>query len=85
MESKNILHQLYHSSETMCSNFEMMPQKTHRLSQGPSHLATPFIGAHRSVFFLLTPWQTVHSLSVVLPLRRKAFSLLPVSLFVARL
>ena len=28
----------------------MMPQKTHRLPQGPSHLATPFIigGAHRS-------------------------------------
>ena len=34
------------------SNFGMMPQKTHSLAQGPSHLATPFIvGAQRSQGF----------------------------------
>ena len=84
MESKNILLRLCHSSTTMCSNFEMMPQKTHSLPQDPSHLATPFIGAHRSRGFL-TPWPTIPSFSVVLPLRREAFPLLPVLPFVARL
>ena len=37
--------QIYNSSNIMCSNFEMMPQKTHSL---PQDLATPLIGTHRS-------------------------------------
>ena len=47
-KARNILLRLCHSSATMCSNFEMMSQKTHSLARDPSHLATPFIGAHRS-------------------------------------
>ena len=53
------------------SNFEMMPQKTHSLAQGPSHLATPFIKAQRSQGFFTT-WPAIPSVSVVLPLRREA-------------
>ena len=41
------------STNTMCSNFEMMPQKAHSLPQDLSHLATLFIGAHRSRVFPL--------------------------------
>ena len=51
MESKGIiLPNLQHNSSTniMCSDFEMMPQKVHSLPQDLSHLANPFIGAHRS-------------------------------------
>ena len=75
--ANTVLQQCVHISK-------MMPQKTHSLPQGPSHLATPFIGAHRASGFL-TPWPTIPSLSIVLPLRREAFSLLPVPPFVARL
>ena len=55
VKQRIILFWLSQSSTKMCSNFEMMPKKltAHRrpmvLShQGPSHLSTPFIGAHRS-------------------------------------
>ena len=33
MESKNILLRLCHSSTTMCSNYELMTQKTHSLPE----------------------------------------------------
>ena len=62
MESKIVLSQLYHNSNILRSNFEMMPPGRRRpivgLNQDPSHLATPFIGAPDLGVFL-TPWQTI--------------------------
>ena len=74
-KARYILLRLCHSSITMCSKFEMMPQKAHNLPQGPSHLATPFIGAHRSS----APWPTTPSLSVVLPSLLAERGLFPVA------
>ena len=54
MESKKYSPSALSQSKTMCSNFEMMPQKTEGPAfwlglsgQDPSHLATLFTGAHR--------------------------------------
>ena len=73
------------SANILCSNFEMMPQKTDSRSQDLSHLATPLIGAHRSRGFS-HPVANHSALVCSLSLAERGLSLLPVSpLFVARL
>ena len=83
MESKIILSQLYHNSNILCSNFEMMPPEDPLLVSRPIASCDSVHRSARSRDF--SHPVANHSLSVVLPLRREAFPLLPVPLFVARL
>ena len=49
-QHSHLFYNSANSANILCSNFEMMSQKTYMWSQDLSHLATPLIGAHRSKF-----------------------------------